>query len=100
MTPLGSPVEPLENIIVAMSSSEAGAVATCKSRDGLRRQKACSKCGGDTFTEASALGHVLDENRLSGRLDLDLFQKNPCGDDRFQVALLRAGSEGFIRNGV
>jgi len=96
---LGSPVEPLEKIIVAMSSRDAGRSSQQISR-WPSPQEARSQGGGDTFTEARVLGYVLDENRFARRLDLDLLQKNPRGDDRFQLHCLRTGGEGFIRNGV
>ena len=77
-----------------------GAMATCKSRHGPGGQEPGSQCGGQALTEAGVLGDVLDENRFAGRLDLDLFEKDPCGDDRFQAALLCRGGQSIIRNGV
>src|SRR5712691_8954260 len=56
-----------------------GSIATSKLRDHLCRQETGSQCRSDPLTEAWVLGHVLDENCLTGWLDFDFLQKNSRG---------------------
>ena len=60
-----------------------GAIAAREFLDGFRRQEGRSQRRRKAFAKSRILGHILNENRLPGRLDFDLFEKNARGDHRF-----------------
>ena len=52
----------------------------------------------EAFAEFGILRQVLQENRFYRRLDMrDTFQKSARGNDRLQIALLRAGRQRLVR---
>ena len=59
------------------------ALATRKFSQSSGWQEARSEHGGKTLTEPGVPGDVFDENHFAGRLNLDLFEKDPRGHNRF-----------------
>ena len=100
MTPLGSPVLPLEKMMVAMSSSPT----FCACPDGLfdksHGQEPGNEGGDQTFEYSRFIGKILEHDGLRRRLNVNALQKSARRDHRFQFALFGARSQNFVGSRV
>ncbi len=99
ITPLGSPVLPLEKMMVARSSSDCGFPGAERAFEQAAGQKP-EQQGCDFFAEARAGSDFFEQDLFSGDLQRKFFEQELGGDDGLQFALLRAGGDRLVRRGV
>ena len=103
MTPLGSPVLPLEKMTVARSSTLRlpGAAPMALRRESLRHGGCEQQCAQKFFRGARGLQYIFEEDGAAGNFELgEALDEGLRGDDDIDVALLCAGGDDFARCGV
>ncbi len=100
ITPLGSPVLPLEKITVARSSMDlgwaAGECAFSIQRAGQEPQQQRD----DFFAKLRRGGGFFEQDCLAGDLQRNMVEQELGGDHGFELALRGAGGERFARKRV
>ena len=102
ITPLGSPVLPLEKMTVARSSMVRRAgFAPMALREKSLRQCQCEQEREELFSEPGDCSSVFEQDGAAGNFELrEALDKGLGSDDHIDFALLRAGGDDFAGRGV